>query len=191
MVWSGVLHCGWTGGTQIWMSESLSNLLQIFHPERQVCCSHKGSQNHELENDGLVDYFRVGVCHVLCESVQWLWKSVSVWITGVLGLLVIVFLQSREISGFRYFMKMVSKFTMEELKCVSCVSIANDDENIEAHKICLRKQSNCGNGTMLKIQTSCYRFRKLATDSGILLWIQASCYRFRHLATDSGILLIA
>ena len=105
--------------------------------------------------------------------------------------LVIVFLQSREISGFRYFMKMVSKFTMEELKCVSCVSIANDDENIEAHKICLRKQSNCGNGTMLKIQTSCYRFRKLATDSGILLWIQASCYRFRHLATDSGILLIA
>ena len=109
----------------------------------------------------------------------------------LLYLLVIVFLQSREISGFRYFMKMVSKFTMEELKCVSCVSIANDDENIEAHKICLRKQSNCGNGTMLKIQTSCYRFRKLATDSGILLWIQASCYRFRHLATDSGILLIA
>ena len=87
-------------------------------------------------------------------------------------------MQSREVSGFRYFMKMASKFTLEELKYdgydVSCVSIANDDENIEAHKICLRKQSNCENATMLKIQTSCYRFSKLATDSGILLQIQAS-----------------
>ena len=55
---------------------------------------------------------------------------------------------SREISGFRYFVKMVSNCKMEKLKYaghdVTIVSIAQDDEHIEAHKICLRKQRNCG-----------------------------------------------
>ena len=56
------------------------------------------------------------------------------------------------------------------------VSIAYDDEEIEAQKIfeeyCYR-----------------YRFRHSDTDSGILLQIQTFCHRFRHPATDSGILL--
>ena len=62
-------------------------------------------------------------------------------------------------------MKMACKFTLEELKydCydASCVSLANDDENIKAHKICLRKQRNCGT-----IHS--------AEDSSILLQIQAN-----------------
>ena len=87
-------------------------------------------------------------------------------------------------------------------------SIAHDDEQIEAHKICLRKQSKCGlwhpatdSGILLQIQASCYRFRHLlqiqtlATDSGTcyrfrhLLQIQAFCYRFRQSTTESCNLL--
>ena len=59
-------------------------------------------------------------------------------------------------------MKMVSNCMIEELNyAVHNVSIAHDDEQIEAHKIWLRKQSKCG-------------FWHSATDSGILLQIQAS-----------------
>ena len=72
-------------------------------------------------------------------------------------------------------MKMVSDCIIEELNYYATnVSIAHDDEQIEAHKM---------------FEESCNGYRHPATDSGILLQIQASCYRFRHLATDSGILL--
>ena len=42
--------------------------------------------------------------------------------------------------------KMFSNFMIEELNyyAVHNVSIAHDDEQIEAHKIWLRKQSKCG-----------------------------------------------
>ena len=60
---------------------------------------------------------------------------------------------------------MVSNCKMEKLKYaghdVTIVSIAHDDEHIEAHKICLRKQRNCGT-----IHS--------AEDSSILLRIQAN-----------------
>ena len=113
---------------------------------------------------------------------------------------VILILHSRESSGFKYFVKMVNNCKMEKLKYagndVTIVSIAHEDEHIEAHKISLRKRSNCeiwhsadDSGMLLQIQACCYRFRHAATDSGILLQIQACCYRFRHLATGSGILL--
>ena len=41
------------------MFENLSNLLQILHQERQVCCSYEGSQQHgeedaELDSDSFV-----------------------------------------------------------------------------------------------------------------------------------------
>ena len=78
-----------------------------------------------------------------------------------------LFLQFREISGFRYFVKMVSNCMIEELNyyAVHNVRIAHDDEQIEAHRIWLRKQSKCG------FWYSGYRFRHHATDSGILLQI--------------------
>jgi hypothetical protein len=106
--------------------------------------------------------------------------------------------------------KMVSNCMIEEPNyyAVHNASIAHDDEQIEAHKICLRKQSKCGlwhpatdSGILLQIQASCYRFRHLlqiqtlATDSGTcyrfrhLLQIQAFCYRFRQSTTESCNLL--
>ena len=70
---------------------------------------------------------------------------------------------------------MVSDYIIKELNYnVTDVSIACDDEQIEAHKM---------------FEESCNIYRHPTTDSGILLQIQASCYRFRHAATDSGILL--
>ena len=99
---------------------------------------------------------------------------------------------------FRFQIFCVKWLAIEEPNyyAVHNVSIAHDDEQIEAHKIWLRKQSKCGfwhpatdSGILLQIQTSCYRCRIPATDSSIPQHIQASCYRFRHLATDSGILL--
>jgi hypothetical protein len=94
---------------------------------------------------------------------------------------------------FRFQIFCVKWLAIEEPNyyAVHNVSIAHDDEQIEAHKIWLRKQSKCGfrhpatdSNILLQMQDSCYRFKHSATDSGILLQIQAFCYRFRHSATD-------
>ena len=64
---------------------------------------------------------------------------------------------------------MVSDCLIKELNYnVTDVSIACDDEQIEAHKM---------------FEESCNRYRHPATDSDMLLQIQAFCYRFRHSAT--------
>ena len=70
---------------------------------------------------------------------------------------------------------MVSDYIIKELNYnVTDVSIACDDEQIEAHKI---------------FEESCNRYRLPATDSDMLLQIQGFCYRFKHSVTDSGIML--
>ena len=72
-------------------------------------------------------------------------------------------------------MKMVSDCIIEELKYFATdVSIAHDDEQIEAHKM---------------LDASWYRYRHPATDSGILLQIQAICYGVMQSATGSCNLL--
>ena len=72
------------------------------------------------------------MCGCVCASV---WIEVELLVLGL-----------REISGFRYFVKMFSNSMIEELNyyAVHNVRIAHDDEQIEAHKIWLRKQSKCG-----------------------------------------------
>ena len=66
---------------------------------------------------------------------------------------------------------MVSDCLIEELNYnATDVSIAHDDEQIEAHKM---------------FEESCNRYRHPATDSGILLQIQAICYRVMQSATGS------